>query len=86
MDILAVLHPLLTSLLCLCPGFLRDLVFQSIINDIRRLEWITDSINKVSANLGLIRGIVEQLKTFSDLSMAFYEPYIAFKHLQVQVH
>jgi len=58
----------------------------STVNDIRRLEWITDSINKVSANLGLIRGIVEQLKTFSSISTAFYEPYIAFKHLQVQTN
>lgn len=56
----------------------------STINDLRRLERITDAINKISANIGLIRGAVNQLKAFSSLSTAFYEPYIAFKHLLVQ--
>jgi len=56
----------------------------STINDLRRLEKITDVVNKVSANIGLIRGIVLQLKTFSSLSSAFYEPYIALKHFNAQ--
>ena len=56
----------------------------STINDLRRLETITDSVNKISANLGLIRGVVNQLKTFSSVNMAFYEPYITFKHLSSQ--
>ena len=57
----------------------------STINDIRRLERITDSVNKIAANVGLIRGIVLQVKTFADLNSAFYEPYITLKHLKTQI-
>ena len=56
----------------------------STINDLRRLEKITDVINKVSANVGLIKNIVQQLQSFSNINTAFYEPYIALKHLNSQ--
>lgn len=57
----------------------------STINDIRRLERITDSVNKIAANIGLIRGVALQVKTFSNLNSAFYEPYITLKHLKTQM-
>jgi len=57
----------------------------STINDIRRLERMTNAINDVAANIGLIRGIVQQIQSFTDLRTAFYEPYIALKHLKVQL-
>ncbi len=57
----------------------------STINDIRRLERMTDAINKVAANVSLISGVILQIKTFSNLNTAFYEPYIALKHLKTQM-
>lgn len=57
----------------------------STINDLRRLERMNDCVNKIATNLGLIRGIVTQLKTFSSLNSAFYESYISLKHLKSQM-
>jgi len=57
----------------------------STINDVRRLERMTDAINKVAANVSLVRGVILQIKTFSNLNTAFYEPYIALKHLKTQM-
>jgi hypothetical protein len=58
----------------------------SAISDLRRLERMTDAVNKVSANVGLIKGVVLQLKTFSSLQAAFYEPYVSLKHLKSQLN
>lgn len=56
----------------------------SSINDLRRLERMTDALNGVAENISLIKGIVEQIKTFDDLDDAFYEPYIRIKNIQAQ--
>jgi len=56
----------------------------STISDLRRLERMTDIMNTVAKNISLVRGIVTQLKTFSSMSTAFYEPYIALKQIKMQ--
>jgi hypothetical protein len=57
----------------------------SAISDLRRLERMTDALNKITLNLSLVRGVVNQIKTFDDLKTAFYEPYIRFKNIDAQL-
>jgi len=57
----------------------------STINDLRRLERMTDALNGVTKNLGLLRLAVNQIKSFSDLRTAFYEPYIRLKNISMQM-
>jgi len=56
----------------------------STVNDIRRLERMTDALNSVAKNISLVRTFVNQIKTFTDLKVAFYEPYIRLKNIQTQ--
>lgn len=57
----------------------------SAINDLRRLERMTEALDGVTRNLSLVRGIVTQIQTFDDLKTAFYEPYIRLKNISTQM-
>lgn len=53
----------------------------SSINDLRRLERMSDALQSVANNVSLVKGVVLQMKTFTSLQTAFYEPIIRFKNI-----
>ncbi len=53
----------------------------SSINDIRRLERMSDALQGVANSISLVRGVIMQMKTFTDLQTAFYEPIIRLKNI-----
>ncbi len=53
----------------------------SSINDLRRLERMSDAIQGVANNISSVRGMITQIKTFADLQTAFYEPIIRLKNI-----
>jgi len=57
----------------------------STINDLRRLEKMSDALNGITKNLGLVRLAVNQIKSFANLKTAFYEPYIRLKNISMQM-
>lgn len=72
-------------------GMIRDGNFfitaaNSSLNDLRRLERMTEAANSVTKNLSLVRQFVDGFQTLfsGDLKTAFYEPYIAFKNVGTQ--
>jgi hypothetical protein len=60
----------------------------SVVNDIRRLERMTDALNGVTTSIGLTRGFVNNFKALvsTDLQTAFYEPYVRVKNIQAQMN
>lgn len=60
----------------------------SVVNDIRRLERMTDALNGVATSIGLVRGFVNNVKALvsTDLQTAFYEPYVRVKNIQAQMN
>lgn len=57
----------------------------SSINDLRRLERMSDALNDVTKNISLLRGTILQIKTFTDLQTAFYELTIRLKNIQSEM-
>ncbi len=53
----------------------------SSINDLRRLERMSDALQGVANNISTVRGVILEMKTFTDLQTAFYEPIIRLKNI-----
>jgi len=54
----------------------------SAINDLRRLDRMSDALQGVSNNVSLLRSVILEMKTFTDLQDAFYEPIIRLKNIK----
>jgi len=54
----------------------------SAVNDLRRLDRMSDALQGVANNLSLLRDTIDQMKTFTDLQDAFYEPIIRLKNIK----